>query len=102
MIKWQHTYKCNDNDFPFRNYISFKLIVGSKEYGSYEEGFLLQDKFRMLRTLALNKQSLVRAFYDELDHYTRIAKFSPTEENIATVKELVEALSSNHLRKIKD
>jgi len=91
-MKWKHTYKCNDEGFPFKNYIAFKFTVGGKEYGDYEEGFLLTEKFRMLRSLVLNKQKLVSAFYEELDFYTNLAKYNPTDQSIAELKELADAI----------
>ena len=91
MQKWKHTYTCKvGNIYPTTIY--FKMTVGSKMYGAYEE-YTPETKFRALRDLVLNKHSLISAFYQELDIYTRIANLSPTSENIAKVKELVDAIS---------
>ena len=88
-MKWNHDYMCKAGGY--LTTISFKIKVGTKVYGHYEE-YTPESKYKMLRRLVLTKHSLISAFYNELEHYTNIAKYSPTEENISKVKELADAL----------
>ena len=89
-MKWKHTYTCKVGNI-FSNTISFKFKVGDKSYGNYEE-YTPENKYRMLRSLVLNKQKLVSAFYEELEFYTNMAKCNPTDQSIAELKELADAI----------
>jgi hypothetical protein len=90
MEKWKHTYTYKvGNIYP--QTVSFKLRVGNKTFGHYEE-YIPESKYRMLRLLVHTKHSIISALYEELDIYTRIANLSPTSENSSKVKELTDAI----------